>query len=162
MKKLKKTNFDISKLNDGAIKQLMTLISEDLNNDGTPIKLDHIMENLSIVNSDFSYFGINSPDLDDYTYLCELFVLNKTFDPPFKRPKLKSMTVYHSEDYTSFGTRYYEQTINTYTILDKDDMYSLQSEGYYEYWEGNLTEDDSHNYETEDDEITDVVLTSPK
>ena len=78
MKRLKKTNFDISKLNDGAIKQLMTLISEDLDNDGTPIKLDHIMENLSIVNSDFSYFGINSPDLDDYTYLCELFVLNKT------------------------------------------------------------------------------------
>ena len=37
MKRLKKTNFDISKLNDGAIKQLMTLISEDLDNDGTPI-----------------------------------------------------------------------------------------------------------------------------
>ena len=120
------------------------------------------MENLSIVNSDFSYFGINSPDLDDYTYLCELFVLNKTFEPPFKRPKLKSMTVYHSEDYTSSGTKYFQQTINTYTILDKDDMYSLQSEGYYEYWDGDMTDDDSHNYETDDDQITDIVLTSPK
>lgn len=159
-----KTKSNISKLNDGAIKQLMTLISEDLDNyvDRTPIKIDYIMENLSIVKSDLSYFGINSPDLDDYTYLCELFVLNKTFEPPFKRPELKSMTVYHSEDYTSTGTKYYEQTINTYTILDKDDMYSLQVEEYYEYWEGIITDDDSHHYENESDTITDIVLNNSK
>jgi hypothetical protein len=149
----------LGKLNDNAIKQLMSLISKDFNDEDLSVNMINIADNQNIVDSALSYFGISSPDLEDYTYVCELFVLNQNFEtPPIQRPEMKSIVVTHSEDYNEYGTRYYEQTIDTYTMLDNDDLYALSSNEFYNYWEGENTVNDVHDTEVSSNSIEEIRL----
>ena len=71
---------------------------------------------------------------------------------------MKSIVVTHSEDYNEYGTRYYEQTIDTYTMLDNDDLYALSSNEFYNYWEGENTNNDVHDTEVSSDSIEEIRL----
>ena len=149
----------LDKLKDNAIKQLMALISKDFNDEGLSVNIINIVDNQNIVDSALSYFGISNSDLEDYTYVCELFVLNENFETqPIQRPKMKSIFVAHSEDYNEYGTRYYEQTIDSYTMLDNDDLYALSSNEFYNYWEGENVTNDVHDSEVSNDSIEEIRL----
>lgn len=150
---------DISNLPDKLLVRLILLICEKFEEITIEeIDISEILSNLDLVKSALAYFGISDPNFNDYSYLCELVNLNVNPKIPIERPKLKILKVLHSEDYTESGTRYYETMIPSYCVLNDDNLYDMREDEFYLYWEGETTENDVHNTETDDDRVVEITV----
>jgi hypothetical protein len=139
----------------------MILIMEQLQEQFDSHRLDveaikDYVDNEDIVDGICKYFGVE-PYFEDYTYLCEMFNLNSNIELPLKRPyKKRKVKVTHKEYYVKYGINYWEQTIDTYTILDSADINAMRDNNLYNWWEGKLIDDEETDYETQEDNIDDI------
>lgn len=147
------------KINDNSLKLILEQVQEKFDDEGLDVeKMSDIMEHSNLIEDVTKYFGANDLSFEDLSYLCEVFSLNSDFDPPLRRPfKKKKIRVTHKEYFTQSGVKYYEQYINSYTLLDKEDISVMGNEGMYEWWDGNLVDEDFGEYYTDDDSIDDVA-----
>ena len=150
---------EISNLPDKLLVRLILLIYEKFEEiDIEEIDISEILSNLDLVKSALVYFGINNPNFNDYSYLCELVNLNVNPEIPIERPKLKILKVLHSEDYTESGTRYYETIIPSYCVLNDDNLSDMREDEFYLYWEGEQLENDVHYSETDNDSVVQITV----
>ena len=56
-----------------------------------------------------------------------------------------------------FKTNYYNTRIDSYYPIDKDILYDLQSNGEYQYWEGNRFDTDYHDTDVTNDSVVEVT-----
>ncbi len=146
-----------SKLNDRTLKMIMDQIAEVFSEASLDLEsTEEFIENIDIVYDICKYFGITEIDFEDLSYLCGMFHLNEDIEPPFRRPTLKKIKVTHKEHYVQYGTRYYEQYIDSYTLLDEDDINKMQTNDMYQYWNGKVVYNDIDESDVSDDEIDDV------
>lgn len=146
------------KINDNSLKLILEQVQEQFEDEGLDVeKMSDILEHSSTVEDLTKYFGVNDLSFDDLSYLCEVFSLNSDFDLPLRRPfKKKKIKVTHKEYFTESGVRYYRQYIDSYTLLDKEDVNVMGSEGIYEWWDGTIYEEYHTGSYSDDDEIDDV------
>jgi hypothetical protein len=111
-----------------------------------------------LVKSALVYFGINNPNFNDYSYLCELVNLNVNPEIPIERPKLKILKVLHTEDYRESGTRYYETIIPSYCVLNDDNLSDMREDEFYLYWEGKQLDNEVYDSETDDDRVVEITV----
>jgi len=150
---------EISNFPDKLLVRLIILIYEKFEEiDIEEIDISEILSNLDLVKSALVYFGINNPNFNDYSYLCELVNLNVNPEIPIERPKLKILKVLHSEDYTESGTRYYETIIPSYCVLNDDNLSDMREDEFYLYWEGDQLDNEVHDSETNDDSVVQITV----
>jgi hypothetical protein len=146
-----------SDLSDRTLKLIMDQVKEQFEDGGLDVEsVGDYVQNGNIVDDICKYVGLDDLSFEDLSYLCGLFIDNVDTEPPFKRPRLKKFKITHKEDYVKYGSRHYQNVVGSYARLDSDDLYTMQSEGIYEYWDGRVVYDDVYDEETNHDEITDI------
>ena len=104
------------------------------------------------------YFGIALDDFVERSFFVKLYKDNPNFETePLKRPTLETYDVVHEEDVREFKTIYYNTRIDSYYPIDKDILYDLQTNGEYQYWEGNRFDTDYHDTDVTNDSVVEVT-----
>jgi len=145
-------------INDKSMKLIMEQIKEQFDDENLGVEtIKDYIENQHIVDGICQYFGLDGLYFEDYSYLCEMFVLNSDIEPPFRKPiKPKKIKVRHKEHYVKYGINYWQQMIDSYTLLDEEDLIAMQDSDMYYWWEGKLIDSVETEYETQEDDIDDV------
>ena len=144
-------------LNDNSMKILMDQINQTFQEEGWDIEpLSDFVEQRGDIDEVCKYFGLSRLEFEDYSYLYEMFQLNPNVEPPFNRPTLKVFMVEHKEFYSVSGVKFYEQNISSYADLDSSTIDAMRNNDMYEWWDGEETYNDEQNYETHDDEVSQI------
>ena len=144
-------------LNDNSMKILMDQINQTFQEEGWDIEpLSDFVEQCGDIDEVCKYFGLSGLEFVDYSYLYEMFQLNPNVEPPFNRPDLKVFMVEHKEFYSVSGVKFYEQNISSYADLDSSTIDAMRNNDMYDWWDGQETYNDERNYETHDDEVSQI------
>ncbi len=140
---------------------IITLVKEfDENNidiDGNTI---FEVDVVNIIDDILQYFGIKSRDIELYSYFISLCILNPNYldkTVPIQRPTLNKYKVLHDETSRIWQTTTYRTIIKSYIELDKNMVNDLRSIDLYEYYDGQIINEEVHDSETTDDEILDIT-----
>ena len=114
--------------------------------------------NMEMLDNVCEYFGIALDDFVERSFFVKLYKDNPNFETePLKRPTLETYDVVHEEDVREFKTNYYNTRIDSYYPIDKDILYDLQTNGEYEYWEGNRFDTDYHDTDVTNASVVEVT-----
>ena len=128
------------------------------NGDDPSDGVDFFENYLNIVDDALKYVNMTPDDIEDYSFIGELYFLNKdNNDSSIIRPTPKVFNVYHKETRTETVINNYKQTISSYMDLDKSILYECQSMGMYEYWDGNHVDTDYLDTDYVEDEIGEII-----
>ena len=128
------------------------------NGDDPSDGVDFFENYLNIVDDVLKYVNMIPDDIEDYSFIGELYFLNKNNDSlSIIRPTPKVFNVYHKETKVETVVNYYKQTISSYMNLDKSILYECQSNGMYEYWDGNHVDTDYLDTDYVEDEIGEII-----
>ena len=88
------------------------------------------------IESELSTYGLES-EFEDITYIIYILLENPEFTTePIKRPKLRSYEITHVYERNARIQDTYLNTYNSYIPITKDMLIDLQSEGFYEPYDG--------------------------
>ncbi len=140
---------------------IITLVKEfdenNINIDGNTIFEEDVVD---IIDDILQYFGIKSRDIELYSYFISLCILNPNYldkTVPIQRPTLNKYEVLHDETTRIWQTTTYRTIIKSYIELDKNMVNDLRSIDLYEYYDGQIINEEVHDSETTDDEILDIT-----
>ena len=140
---------------------IITLVKEfdenNINIDGNTI---FEVDVVNIIDDILQYFGIKSRDIELYSYFISLCILNPNYldkTVPIQRPTLNKYKVLHDETSRIWQTTTYRTIIKSYIELDKNMVNDLRSIDLYEYYDGQIINEEVHDSETTDDEILDIT-----
>jgi hypothetical protein len=127
---------------DKALRPILVSIVESLENEG--VYLDDILEDYENtfteaygpIESELSTYGLES-EFEDITYIIYILLENPEFaTEPIKRPKLRSYEITHVYERNARIQDTYLNTYNSYIPVTRDMLMDLQSEGFYEPYDG--------------------------
>lgn len=98
-----------------------------------------------------SYF--DKIDFEDVTYFMAIIVNNDDFEPPLKRPKLRTFEITHVYQRMETVNYTYLNEMKSFIPLDNSILGELQSSGEYEPFEGKLIDEDTVDGDYGDDWI---------
>ena len=101
-----------------------------------------------------SYF--DKIDFEDVTYFMAIIVNNDDFEPPLKRPKLKTFEITHVYQRVETVNYTYLNEMKSFIPLDNSILGELQSSGEYEPFEGKIIDEDTIDIDYGDDWIDDI------
>ena len=128
------------------------------NGDAPSDGADFFENYLNIVDDVLKYVNMIPDDIEDYSFIGELYFLNKNNDSlSIIRPTPKVFNVYHKETRTETVINNYKQTISSYMDLDESILLECQSMGMYEYWDGNHYDTDYLDTDYVEDEIGEII-----
>ena len=128
------------------------------NGDAPSDGVDFFENYLNIVDDALKYVNMTPDDIEDYSFVGELYFLNKDNDSSsIIRPTPKVFNVYHKETRTETVINNYKQTISSYMDLDESILIECQSMGMYEYWDGNHYDTDYLDTDYVEDEIGEII-----
>lgn len=104
-----------------------------------------------ITNELISYIG--NVDFEDVTYFMALIIMNDNFEPPLKKPELKTYRITHTYQRVETNNYKYQTNMNSFIPLDKSLLGELQSIGEYEPWDGDLIDEEIVDIDYSDDWI---------
>ena len=140
---------------------IITLVKEfdenNINIEGNTIFEEDVVD---IIDDILQYFGIKSRDIELYSYFISLCILNPNYldkTVPIQRPTLNKYKVLHDETSRIWQTTTYRTIIKSYIELDKNMVNDLRSIDLYEYYDGQIINEEVHDSETTDDEILDIT-----
>lgn len=117
---------------------------------------------LDEISSVLKKFGITDIDYDDYGFFAKLLIENINNlknDTPLIRPKLNVYKVHFKTIVRKFVNEYWELEVDSY---DRSYITDMVYNGDFSYYDGEMVDDDVTDSETDDWEITDIVLTEKK
>jgi hypothetical protein len=127
---------------DKALRPILVSIVESLESEG--VSLDDLLEDYEntftksygSIESELSTYGLES-EFEDITYIIYILLENPEFTTePIKRPKLRSYEITHVYERTATIRDTYLNTYDSYIPITKDMLIDLQSEGFYEPYDG--------------------------
>ena len=151
------------KYSDKAIIPIIKDIIESLESNGINMEdvvtIDDVTNNFEelseIITKELnSYFS--KVDFEDVTYFMALIIINDDFEPPLKRPKLKTFEITHVYQRTETVNYTYRNEMNSFIPLNKSILGELANTGEYEPWEGNLIDEDTIDGDYSDDWIENI------
>ena len=148
------------KLPEKQLRLILNLLKDafEENGDAPSDGADFFENYLNIVDDALKYVNMTPGDIEDYSFVGELYFLNKDNDSSsIIRPTLKVFNVYHKETRTETVINNYKQTISSYMDLDESILLECQSNGMYEYWDGNHYDTDYLDTDYVEDEIGEII-----
>jgi len=127
---------------DKALRPILVSIVESLENER--VYLDDLLEDYENtftraygpIESELGTYGLGS-EFEDVTFIIYILLENPEFaTEPIKRPKLRSYEIIHVYERTATIRDTYLNTYDSYIPITKDMLMDLQSEGFYEPYDG--------------------------
>jgi hypothetical protein len=132
----------IEQYKDNALRPILVSIVGSLENEG--LFLDDLLEDYENtftraygpIETELGTYGLES-EFEDITYIIYILLENPEFTTePIKRPKLRSYEITHVYERTARIQDTYLNTYNSYIPITKDMLMDLQSDGFYEPYDG--------------------------
>jgi hypothetical protein len=127
---------------DKAIRPILLSIVESLENDGVYLEdiiedyEEHFTEAYGPIESELGTYGLES-EFEDVTYIIYILLENPEFTTePIKRPKLRSYEITHTYERNARIQDTYLNTYDSYIPITRNILQDLQSEGFYEPYDG--------------------------
>lgn len=153
-------NYKPHELPEKQLRLILNLLKDafEENGDAPSDGADFFENYLNIVDDALKYVNMTPDDIEDYSFVGELYFLNKdNNDSSIIRPTPKVFHVYHKETRTDTVINNYKQTIPSYMDLDESILIECQSMGMYEYWDGNHYDTDYLDTDYVEDEIGEII-----
>ena len=127
---------------DKALRPILVSIVESLENEG--VALDDLLEDYEEyfteaygpIESELETYGLGS-EFEDVTYIIYILLENPEFaTEPIKRPKLRSYEITHVYERNARIQDTYLNTYDSYIPVTKSMLQQMQSDGFYEPYNG--------------------------
>ena len=149
---------------DKALRPILFSIVESLENEG--VSLDDLLEDYEEyfteaygpIESELETYGLGS-EFEDVTYIIYILLENPEFaTEPIKRPKLRSYEIMHTYERNVRIQDTYLNTYDSYIPITKNILQDLQSEGFYEPYDGEEIDSETVDSDWIDDWIDDIKV----
>ena len=151
------------KYSDKAIIPIIRDIIESLESNGINMEdvvtIDDVTKNFEelseIITKELnSYFS--KVDFEDVTYFMAIIIMNDNFEPPLKRPKLKTFEITHVYQRVETVNYTYRTEMKSFITIDESILGELHHTGEYEPWDGNLIDEETIDGDYSEDWIENI------
>jgi hypothetical protein len=118
--------------------------------------VDNNFDELSEIITDELTSYLSNVEFEDVTYFMALIIMNDDFEPPLKRPELKTYRITHTYQRVETINYKYQTDMTSFIPLDDSILGELQSSGEYEPWDGDLIDEDNVDSDYSNDWIDDI------
>ena len=118
--------------------------------------VDHNFDELSEIITDELTSYLSNVEFEDITYFIALIIMNDDFEPPLKRPELKTYRITHIYQKVETVNYKYQTDMTSFIPLDNSILGELQSSGEYEPWDGDLIDENNVDSDYSEDWIDDI------
>ena len=118
--------------------------------------VDHNFDELSEIITDELTSYLSNVEFEDVTYFMALIIMNDNFEPPLKRPELKTYRITHIYQKVETINYKYQTDMTSFIPLDNSILGELQSSGEYEPWDGDLIDENNVDSDYSEDWIDDI------
>ena len=118
--------------------------------------VDNNFDELSEIITDELTSYLSNVEFEDITYFIALIIMNDDFEPPLKRPELKTYRITHTYQRVETINYKYQTDMTSFIPLDDSILGELQSSGEYEPWDGDLIDEDNVDSDYSNDWIDDI------
>ena len=150
----------IEQYNDKALIPILKDIIEALESNDMYLEdmsdVDHNFEELYTIITDELTSYLSNVEFEDVTYFMALIMMNDDFEPPLKRPELKTYRITHIFQKVETVNYKYQTDMASFIPLDNSILGELQSSGEYEPWDGDLIDEDNIDSDYSEDWIDDI------
>ena len=148
-------------LPDKSLRIIILTLNKEFDENNIDIEGNDIFEEdtVNLIDKTLEYFGIGGQDIELYSYFISLCLLNPDYldkNSPIKRPRLNKYEVIHSESSRVWKTTTYKTVIPSYIELDKNMVNDLRGIELYDYWDGQIINEDIDDSESTDDEVQEI------
>ena len=148
-------------LPDKSLRVIILTLNKEFDENDIDIEGNDIFEEdtVNLIDKTLEYFGIGGQDIELYSYFISLCLLNPNFldkNTPIQRPKLNKYEVIHSETSRVWQTTTYRTVIPSYIELDKNMITDLRSIELYDYWDGQIINENVDDSESTGDEVEEI------
>jgi len=149
---------------DKALRPILFNIVESLENEGVYLDdliedyEEHFTEAYGPIESELGTYGLES-EFEDVTFIIYILLENPEFaTEPIKRPKLRSYEITHIYDKTLRVQDTYLNTYDSYIPITKSMLQEMQSDGFYEPYDGEELSSEVLDSDWNDDWIDDIKV----
>ena len=148
-------------LPDKSLRVIILTLNKEFDENNIDIEGNTIFEEdtVNLIDATLEYFGIKDQTIELYTYFISLCLLNPDYldkNSPIKRPRLNKYEVIHSESSRVWKTTTYKTVIPSYIELDKNMVNDLRGIELYDYWDGQIINEDIDDSESTGDEVDEI------
>jgi len=148
-------------LPDKSLRVIILTLNKEFDENDIDIEGNDIFEEdtVNLIDKTLEYFGIGGQDIELYSYFISLCLLNPNFldkNTPIQRPRLNKYEVIHSESSRVWQTTTYRTVIPSYIELDKNMITDLRSIELYDYWDGQIINENVDDSESTGDEVEEI------
>jgi len=148
-------------LPDKSLRVIILTLNKEFDENDIDIEGNDIFEEdtVNLIDKTLEYFGIGGQDIELYSYFISLCLLNPNFldkNTPIQRPRLHKYEVIHSESSRVWQTTTYRTVIPSYIELDKNMITDLRSIELYDYWDGQIINENVDDSESTGDEVEEI------
>ena len=118
--------------------------------------VDHNFDELSEIITDELTSYLSNVEFEDITYFIALIIMNDDFEPPLKRPELKTYRITHIYQKVETINYKYQTDMTSFIPLDNSILGELQSSGEYEPWDGDLIDENNVDSDYSEDWTDDI------
>ena len=152
-------NFD--NMSDGVLRLILSSMHEKFEEEGVEINEHdtYAAEVIGIIDEVVKYFSITDTNYEIWGFFIMLYLNNPDFNNPdvnIERPTLKNYEVTHNEEITVYKTVTYLNEISSYIPLTKSVLYDMGSISEYEYWDGDIINEDTYDSDVSSDDIVNI------
>ena len=152
----------IEQYNDKALIPILKDIIEALESNDMYLEdmddVDHNFDELSEIITDELTSYLSNVEFEDITYFIALIIMNDDFEPPLKRPELKTYRITHIYQKVETINYEYQTDMTSFIPLDNSILGELQSSGEYEPWDGNLIDENFVDSDYSEDWIENIEV----
>jgi hypothetical protein len=150
-------------LPDKSLRVIILTLNKEFDENDIDIEGNDIFEEdtVTLIDKTLEYFGIGGQDIELYSYFISLCLLNPDYldkNVPIQRPKLNKYEVIHLESSRVWQTTTYRTVIPSYIELDKNMVNDLRSIELYDYWDGQIINEDIDDSESTGDEVDEINM----
>ena len=150
-------------LPDKSLRVIILTLNKEFDENNIDIEGNDIFEEdtVNLIDATLEYFGIGGQDIELYTYFISLCLLNPDYldkNVPIQRPRLNKYEVIHDESSRVWQTTTYRTVIPSYIELDKNMITDLRGIELYDYWDGQIINEDIDDSESTGDEVQEINI----
>jgi hypothetical protein len=150
-------------LPDKSLRVIILTLNKEFDENDIDIEGNDIFEEdtVTLIDKTLEYFGIGGQDIELYSYFISLCLLNPDYldkNVPIQRPKLNKYEVIHLESSRVWQTTTYRTVIPSYIELDKNMVNDLRGIELYDYWDGQIINEDIDDSESTGDEVDEINM----
>ena len=152
---------NFNNMSDGVLRLILSSMREKFEEEEVEINEHdtYAAEVIGIIDEVVKYFSITDSNYEIWGFFIMLYLNNPDFNNPdvnIERPTLKNYEVTHNEEITVYKTVTYLSNVSSYIPLTKSVLYDMGSISEYEYWDGDIINEDTYDSDVSSDDISSI------